>query len=106
MTTATDIPTVTFSATDYNAETKEIFINLNDNLWLNELLNEYQVSHRRIFPELNVISPSGQVRSFSFPSADKWELVYHGAKDVTVRLGFKESSYTNVEECLYICPNG
>jgi hypothetical protein len=88
MSFATQIPAVTFQVSDYNADTKEIFINLNNNLELNSMFDSYKKSHRRIFPEINVVSPTGKMQSFNFPQMDKWEIVFQGAKGLKVRLGF------------------
>lgn len=88
MNTAIEIPTLSFSTENYNNETKEILINLNDFRFVDEQLNDYQQSHRRILPEINLISPTGVQANFCNPTLDGWEIVYQGIY-CSVRLTYK-----------------
>ena len=86
--TTLEIPKVAYTRKDYNSEKNEIAINLNDNLWLDQLINDYQRSHRRILPQIIVNSPTGSSACFAYPKMDKWEIVYEG-KNCNLRLGWK-----------------
>ena len=88
METAIQIPQVTFTKEDYNKETNEIILNLNNHRWLDEMINEYQVSHRRIFPQIDVHSPSGKRANFAYPRMDGWEIVFE-SKACNLRLTYK-----------------
>ena len=82
-----EIPTLNFTKGDYNKKTKEIIINLNNFRWLDEIINSYQKSHRRLIPQINLVSPSGVIVNFSYPRMDKWEIVFEGKK-CNVRLTY------------------
>jgi hypothetical protein len=84
---AFEIPVVNFTKDDYNKDTNEIFINLNNHRELDNQLNEYKRMHRRTIPQINVVSPTGNMVNFCYPVADKWEIVYTG-KSCKIRLGF------------------
>ena len=68
MNTAYEIPALTFTKEDYNKETKTITLNLNndDLRWLEYEIQDYKRSHRRWIPVINITSPSGTMRTFSF----------------------------------------
>ena len=83
-----EIPTLTFTANDYNKKVKEIIINLNEYRNLDNSINEYKQTHQRVLPEINVISPTGKIANFNYPTMDKWEIVYKG-KNCNIRLTYK-----------------
>jgi len=88
MTTIFEIPTLTFTADDYNKKDNEIVINLNDYRNLDNSINEYEQTHRRILPEINIISPTGKIGNFNYPTMDRWEIVYKGT-NCNIRLTYK-----------------
>jgi len=85
---AIEIPTLTFTQQDYNKGNNEIVINLNTERQLDHLINDYQKTHRRIFPQINLLSPTQTIANFVYPRLDGWEIVYEG-KNCNVRLTYK-----------------
>jgi len=83
-----EIPLISFNSKDYDKSKNEIIINLNDYRFLDNLINEYQKSNRRIIPEINLLSPTGVMANFCFPCMDKWEIIFKGKK-CNVRLIYK-----------------
>lgn len=83
-----DIPEICYTKEQYVTAQKEIVVNLNDYLWLNDLIEEYRVSHRRWYPQISVVSPTGTSATFAYPISDKADLVYSG-KSCNLRLTFK-----------------
>lgn len=83
-----NIPTLNFAKSDYDKKKNEIIINLNFNRHLDEEINEYQISHRRLLPQINLISPTGVQANFVYPKYDGWEIVYTGKK-CNVRLTYR-----------------
>ena len=83
-----EIPTLNFAKSDYDKNKNEIIINLNFNRHLDEEINKYKSSHRRLLPQINLISPTGGQASFDYPKYDGWEIVYEGKK-CNVRLVYK-----------------
>lgn len=83
-----EIPTLTFTANDYNKKVNEIEINLNNYRDLDSSINEYKETHQRVLPEINVISPTGKIANFTYSTMDKWEIVYKG-KNCNIRLTYK-----------------
>ena len=67
---------------------KAIKVNVFGTLNLVEEINKYQSSHRRLLPQINLISPTGAQASFDYPKYDGWEIVYEGKK-CNVRLVYK-----------------
>ena len=75
-----DIPTILFSTSEYDEVSNEIVIDLNNHRYLDDFLKEYEITHRRIFGELILVSPSGTSSHFNYPRMDGWEIVYEGKK--------------------------
>ena len=60
-----EIPQISFTKQDYNKEANEITINLNNFRWLDQLINSYQQTHRRLIPQIILVSPSKTTVSFA-----------------------------------------
>ncbi len=83
-----ELYTLTFNKEDWNSETREIFINLNDNLWFHTATEERIRTHRRTFQQIRVASPSGKVVSMIGGWIDGVDIIYEGPKNIKLRLGF------------------
>jgi len=83
-----EIPQITFTAEQYNKAVNEIVLNLNNYRWLDESINEFQGSHRRLLPQINLTSPSGAMANFAYPKLEGYEIVYSG-KNCNLRLTYK-----------------
>ena len=82
-----EIPQITFTKNDFKKESNEIVINLNNYLWLNNFIEEYLHSHRRIFPQIDVQSPSGNICNFAYPRFEGADIVME-SKRCNLRLTF------------------
>jgi hypothetical protein len=83
-----EIPQIEFSKSQYNKEKNEIVLNLNNYRWLDELINDFQKKYRRIIPQIDMISPSGNRVNFSYPRLDGWEIILE-SKKCNLRLTYK-----------------
>lgn len=83
-----EVPLISFKSEDYNKSKNEIFINLNDFRFLDNLINDYRISHRRLLPQINVKSPSGVIANFCYPVLEGYEIVFKGKK-CNIRLSYK-----------------
>jgi hypothetical protein len=83
-----DIPEIAVQETDVSKELNAVLVNLNYHLWLNELIEEFQVSHRRLYPQINIIMPDKRVLTFAYPVVDTKtaDLVYQNKSGLTLRL--------------------
>ena len=88
MTTMFQIPSITFIKEQYNKEANEIILNLNDFRWLDEEIESFRSSHRRLLPQLNLTSPTGAMANFAYPRLEGYEIVFEG-KNCNVRLTYK-----------------
>ena len=78
------ILTIQFSKEDFNVQQNEIFVNINDNVEIQQMLN----SNNDIIPQIDVKSPTGKIMNFIFETNDKWELLFSSNK-CKLRLGYK-----------------
>ena len=83
-----DIPEIAVQESDVSRELNAVIVNLNNHMWLNELIEEFRVSHRRWYPQINIIMPDKHTLYFANPVVDNktGDLFY---KNKTSGLGLK-----------------
>lgn len=86
-----DIPEIAVQESDVSKELNAVIVNLNYHLWLNELIEEFQVSHRRLYPQINIVMPDKRVFNFAYPVVDNKtaDLVYENKSGLKLRLTFR-----------------
>lgn len=83
-----DIPEIAVQESDVSKELNAVIVNLNNYMWLNELIEEFRISHMRWYPQINIIMPDRSVFNFAYPIVDKKnaDLVYENKSGLKLRL--------------------
>lgn len=80
-----EIPQITV---DTEPENDQIVLNLNDYLWLHQRMEEYQKSHMRLLPSIDVHTPS-KIIGFAYPRVEGVDIVYYHKDKIKLVTTFK-----------------